>query len=203
MFRVLSARDNLKSKLRIKNPELLTANKELLTGNFVVFLGKIQINMKTVFSLKNIFVFILATGLVACAPRKEKDIDTDMVSINASGSGNAPSGKAAQMKFDKTEHDFGTISQGERVTTQFKFKNTGGTDLVISEAHGSCGCTVPDYPRKAIPPGGEDVIKVEFNSEGKSGKQEKTVTLTTNCEPPTLVLTITADIVVPAERGGK
>jgi hypothetical protein len=158
--------------------------------------------MKTVFSLKNSFVFILAIGLVACAPRKEKDIDTDMVNIDATGSGNAPTGKAPQMKFAEMEHDFGTISQGERVTTQFTFKNTGGSDLVISEAHGSCGCTVPDYPRKAIPPGGEDVIKVEFNSEGKSGQQEKTITLTTNCEPPTLILTIKADVVVPAERGG-
>jgi hypothetical protein len=157
--------------------------------------------MKTVFSLKNIFVFILAAGLAACAPRKERDIDTDMVNIDATGSGNAPTGKAPQMKFDRTEHDFGTISQGERVTTQFTFKNTGGTDLVISEAHGSCGCTVPDYPRKAIPPGGEDVIKVEFNSEGKANQQEKTVTLTTNCEPPTLVLTIKANVVVPGESG--
>lgn len=158
--------------------------------------------MKTVFSAKNIFVFILAAGLISCAPRKDKDIDTDMVNIDATASGNAPTGKAPQMKFEKTEHDFGTISQGERVTTQFKFKNTGGTDLVISEAHGSCGCTVPDYPRKAIAPGAEDVIKVEFNSEGKSGQQQKTVTLTTNCEPPTLILTINANIVVPEERGG-
>lgn len=158
--------------------------------------------MNNVFSLKSTFVFILAIGLVACAPRKEKDIDTDMVNIDATGSGNAPTGKAPQMKFASMEHDFGTISQGERVTTQFTFKNTGGSDLVISEAHGSCGCTVPDYPRKAIPPGGEDVIKVEFNSEGKSGQQEKTITLTTNCEPPTLILTIKADVVVPVEKGG-
>ena len=158
--------------------------------------------MKTVFSLKNTFVFILAIGLVACAPRKDKDVDTDMVNIDATASGNAPTGKAPQMKFETIDHDFGTISQGERVSTQFKFKNTGGSDLVISEAHGSCGCTVPDYPKKAIAPGAEDVIKVEFNSEGKSGQQEKTVTLTTNCEPPTLILTIHANVVVPAERGG-
>lgn len=158
--------------------------------------------MKTVFSAKNIFVFILAAGLVACAPRKDKEIDTDMVNMEATASGNAPAGKAPQMKFESLEHDFGTISQGERVSTQFKFKNTGGTDLVISDAVGSCGCTVPDYPKKAIAPGAEDVIKVEFNSEGKQGKQQKTVTLTTNCEPPTIMLTINADVVVPAERGG-
>lgn len=158
--------------------------------------------MKTIFSMKNLLVFILAAGLLSCAPRSKESVDTDMVSIEATASGNAPTGKAPSMKFETMSHDFGTISQGERVTTQFKFKNTGGTDLVISEAHGSCGCTVPEYPRKPIPPGGEDVISVEFNSEGKSGKNEKTVTLTTNCEPPNIILTIIADVVVPAEKGG-
>lgn len=158
--------------------------------------------MKTVFSTKNLFVFILSAGLVSCAPRAKDSVDTDMVNIEATASGNAPTGKAPTMKFETLDHDFGTISQGERVSTNFKFKNTGGTDLVISEAHGSCGCTVPDYPRKPIPPGGEDVIKVEFNSEGKKGQQEKTVTLTTNCEPPNIILTITSNVVVPEERGG-
>ncbi len=158
--------------------------------------------MKRYFSAQNLAVFVLVSAMCSCAPRQEKDVNTDMVNIEATGSGNAPTGKAPTMKFDKEAHDFGTISQGERVSTQFKFKNTGGTDLVISDAHGSCGCTVPDYPRKPIPPGGEDVVKVEFNSEGKSGKQEKTVTLTTNCEPPNIVITINADVVVPADRGG-
>ena len=159
--------------------------------------------MNRSFSFQNFLVALVVVSLAGCAPKEKKDVDTDMVSINATADGNAPTGKAPQMKFETTSHDFGTISQGERVTTQFKFKNTGGSDLIISEAHGSCGCTVPDYPRKAIPPGGEDVIKVEFNSEGKQGKQEKTVTLTTNCEPPNMILTITSEVVVPKERGGE
>jgi len=169
----------------------------------MLLLLKIERTMKSVFSVKGLVVLSLATVLVSCAPRQDKDVNTDMVNIEATASGNAPTGKAPTMRFEKERHDFGTISQGERVSTQFKFKNTGGTDLVISDAHGSCGCTVPDYPRKPIPPGGEDVIKVEFNSEGKSGKQEKTVTLTTNCEPPNIVITINADVVVPAERSGE
>jgi hypothetical protein len=168
----------------------------------VVLLPQTKTDMKSVFSLQNVLVLALVTAMAGCAPRTDKEVNTDMVNIGATGSGNAPTGKAPEMKFTETTHDFGTISQGERVTTQFKFKNTGGTDLVISDAHGSCGCTVPEYPRKPIPPGGEDVIKVEFNSEGKTGKQEKTVTLTTNCEPPNIVLTINADVVVPESRGG-
>jgi len=158
--------------------------------------------MKTPVSVKLISGILILASLSSCAPRQDKEVNTDMVNITATGSGNAPAGKAPTMRFEKEVHDFGKISQGERVSTQFKFKNTGGTELVISDAQGSCGCTVPDYPRKPIPPGGEDVIKVEFNSEGKSGNQEKTVTLVTNCEPPTVIITIKAEVLVPSERGG-
>jgi hypothetical protein len=150
-----------------------------------------------------ILMFALAASLVACAPKKDKEVTSDLVDITASGGGTAPAGKSPAMKFDRDKHDFGKITQGDRVTTQFKFKNIGGSDLIISDARGSCGCTVPDYPKKPIAPGEEGVINVEFNSEGKRDKQEKTVTLTTNCEPNTVVLTIAAEILVPEGRESK
>ncbi|MFZ9451806.1 MAG: DUF1573 domain-containing protein, partial [Bacteroidia bacterium] len=61
---------------------------------------------------------------------------------------------------------------------------------------GSCGCTVPEYPKDPIPPGESGIIKVTFNSEQKQGKQEKTITVVTNCEPSTRLLRIYADIIV-------
>jgi hypothetical protein len=155
--------------------------------------------MKRIFI--SIFVITIAAGFNSCAP-KDKKISTDMVDITATASGNAPAGKAPVMKFEVEEHDFGKISQGERVSYAFKFTNVGGSDLVINEAHGSCGCTVPDYPKAAIAPGQEGVVNVEFNSEGKHGEQEKTVTLTTNCEPNTKVITIHA-IVLDAKGDTK
>jgi hypothetical protein len=155
--------------------------------------------MKTVFI--SALAFSIALGFSSCAPKSDK-VTTDMVDISTTASGNTPSGKAPVMKFDVLEHDFGKISQGEKVSYAFKFKNVGGSDLIISEAHGSCGCTVPEYPHKPVPPGAEDVINVEFSSEGKHGMQEKTVTLTTNCSPNTKVITIHADVLVPTERGG-
>jgi hypothetical protein len=82
------------------------------------------------------------------------------------------------MTFEEMEFNFGTIKQGDIVTHEFKFKNTGKEPLVISEAHGSCGCTVPEYPKEPIKPNGSGVIKVTFNSAGKMGQQDKTVTLT-------------------------
>ncbi|CAN5328002.1 hypothetical protein BH09BAC5_BH09BAC5_19830 [soil metagenome] len=155
--------------------------------------------MKTV--LISILAFSMFTGLNSCAPKSNK-VTTDMVDITTTASGNSPAGKAPVMKFEVESHDFGKISQGERVSYAFKFKNVGGSDLIISEAHGSCGCTVPQFPHNAIAPGQEDVVNVEFSSEGKHGLQEKTVTLTTNCSPNTKVITIHADVLVPADRGG-
>ncbi|MBS1637301.1 MAG: DUF1573 domain-containing protein [Bacteroidetes bacterium] len=102
-----------------------------------------------------------------------------------------------EIKFEEETHDFGRITQGERVSYAFKFKNTGKSNLIISSASGSCGCTVPEWPKEPIKPGEENKINVVFSSEGKQGMVEKTVTLVTNCEPSTRVLTIKTNIIVP------
>jgi hypothetical protein len=80
---------------------------------------------------------------------------------------NAPS-----MKFKEEEFNFGTIKQGEKVVHEFVFENTGKEPLMITEAHGSCGCTVPDYPKEPIMKGEKKVIKVTFDSAGKMGLQD-------------------------------
>jgi hypothetical protein len=85
------------------------------------------------------------------------------------------------MTFEKSEHDFGTINEGDVVETAFAFTNTGNSDLTILDARGSCGCTVPEYPKNTpIAPGETGEIKVKFDSANKPGNQLKTVTLTTN-----------------------
>ena len=102
-----------------------------------------------------------------------------------------------EMTFVTEKHDFGTIVQGDKVVYDFKFKNTGGSDLIITGAKGSCGCTVPEYPKEAIKPGVSGVIKVSFNSAGKSGKQAKSVTLFCNIKEGKKVLHINSNIEVP------
>ena len=102
-----------------------------------------------------------------------------------------------EMTFETEKHDFGTITQGDKVDYDFKFKNTGGSDLIITGAKGSCGCTVPEYPKEAIKPGVSGVIKVSFNSAGKSGKQAKSVTLFCNIKERKKVLHINSNIEVP------
>lgn len=101
------------------------------------------------------------------------------------------------MTFEKESYDFGKITQGEKVAHTYFFTNTGKSDLIITSAKGSCGCTVPEYPKKPIAPGEKGAIEVVFDSEGKSGKQHKTVTILANTQPATTVIAITGTIVVP------
>ena len=87
---------------------------------------------------------------------------------------------------------------GDKVTHVFKFKNTGNEPLIISNAKGSCGCTVPEWPKDAIAPGKSGEIKVVFDSKGKGavgGKEDsKRVTITANTDPVETYLTIKGKI---------
>ena len=100
----------------------------------------------------------------------------------------------AKISFDKTEHDFGTIKEGDIVETVFSFTNTGRSELIISSAKGSCGCTVPEWPKEPILPGEKGEIKVKFNSDRKPNKQQKQVTLVTNTDGGKEVLVIKAQV---------
>jgi hypothetical protein len=96
----------------------------------------------------------------------------------------------ASFKFETEEYNFGTIEQGESITHEFKFVNNGNEPLIISNAEGSCGCTVPIFPKEPIMKNQSAVIKVTFNSTGKFGIQDKTVTLTSNAKQNPMVIHI-------------
>jgi hypothetical protein len=96
--------------------------------------------------------------------------------------------------FDSEFHDFGEITEGTVAEHIFRFTNTGDAPLIISNAQGSCGCTVPDWPRNPIAPGDQGEIKVSFNSSGRQGKNDKQVTLNANTIPNTRVLKITSSV---------
>lgn len=102
------------------------------------------------------------------------------------------------IKFESDSHDFGTIDEGDKVSHKFAFTNSGDEPLIINSAKGSCGCTVPEWPKEPIPPGESGEILVEFNSKGKKNKQTKTVTINANTDPNPTRLTIKADV-TPAE----
>ena len=103
--------------------------------------------------------------------------------------------KAASLILEEQAFDFGTLEDGDKVEHIFKFTNTSNNPLTISNARGSCGCTVPEWPKEPIVPGGTGEIKVKFDSKGKKGKQSKTVTLTANTIPANTILTISSDVI--------
>jgi hypothetical protein len=83
--------------------------------------------------------------------------------------------------WDKKTHDFGDIYQGDKVEHTFYFTNTGNEPLLITNVQVTCGCTTPKgWPRDPIPPGGKGELSISFNSAGKSGRQNKPVTIISN-----------------------
>ena len=89
----------------------------------------------------------------------------------------------AEIKFEKTSHNFGSFPETEKVTCTFKFTNTGDNMLVIHQAIASCGCTVPQYPKQPIKPGESGEIKVTYDGSGKfPGHFKKSITLRTNAK---------------------
>jgi len=109
----------------------------------------------------------------------------------------APTGPTTKLEFDNLEFDYGVVDQGEKVNHTYKFKNTGDEPLIIQNAKGSCGCTVPQWPKDPIPVGGTGEIQVQFDSKGKKGKQSKRVTITANTDPVQTFLTIKGEVNAP------
>jgi hypothetical protein len=101
-----------------------------------------------------------------------------------------------QMKFEYETHDFGKLKQGDKVTYKFNFANVGKSPLIITNATATCGCTTPVWPTAPIKPGEGGQITVTFNSIGKSGLQDKMITITANTNPPQNVVHLVGEVVV-------
>lgn len=137
--------------------------------------------------------------LISCGDdkqKKSKGLDTSL--INNPRTADVPEEVAtkglATMDFADTAYDFGKMHEGESASYEFKFTNNGKAPLLISNAAGSCGCTVPDYPHEPIEPGKSATVNVKFNSTGKTGMQHKSVNIFTNSNKGTHVLNISADV---------
>lgn len=142
--------------------------------------------------MKNIFTLLLMCFSLALfaqndkAPKpQEKKNDEGPIFYFADEKKDAS--ELGEMTFEEKTFDFGEITDGDKVEHVFTFTNTGQAPLVITKAKGSCGCTVPEWPKKPILPGEEGEIRVVYNSKGKGkvgGKNEsKTVTITANTSP--------------------
>ncbi len=102
----------------------------------------------------------------------------------------AASNAQGVLKFTKELHDFGKLNEGPIAKYAFEVTNTGTAPVVISNAMASCGCTTPEWSKDPIMPGAKSVINVGYNTSGRPGNFTKTITVTSNAENSTVVLTI-------------
>jgi len=111
-----------------------------------------------------------------------------------------PEGPIPVIEFEKVDHDFGTVKEGEKAAYTYKFKNTGQAPLIIQSAQPSCGCTVPKWSQEPIPVGGTGFVTAEFDTNGKQGINNKTITVTANTWPKVTTLRFKA-MVTPKPDG--
>ena len=152
--------------------------------------------MRNLLHFNFLVTFLLVLCLMsACKEKSGGNLSTDLVTSPKSAT--ETSNKQASIKFDKEEHDFGTLLQGEVVSYSFHFTNKGNMPLIISEVGSSCGCTVGDYPREPIAPGKTGDIKVTYNSAGHHGFQSRFLTVMSNTNPAKTILRIKGTVQTP------
>ncbi len=113
-----------------------------------------------------------------------------------------PEGPLPIAQFEQTDHDFGTVNEGPKVSYTYKIKNTGQAPLIIQSAQPSCGCTVPKWSQEPIPVGGSGFVTAEFDTNGKAGINNKTITVTANTWPKTTTLRFKAMVTPKADQNG-
>lgn len=130
---------------------------------------------------------------------QEAATTADIIRNPVSADAPADTAKMARMTFGETTFDFGLIEADEQVEHTYTFTNTGRVPLLISDARSTCGCTVPDWPRRPINPGESGEIRVRFDASGKAGRQHKPIVITANTYPATTELYLTGEVVPEPE----
>ena len=135
-------------------------------------------------------------------PAEQKNVNEKFDPIKPKDKAAKPTGPKTTIKFDTYEHDFGNISQNSTNRYVYKFTNTGKEPLIITNAKGSCGCTVPRWPREPVAPGEQGEIEIIYKPGRQKNKQSKTITITANTEPEKTILKVKANV-IPEEPAGK
>lgn len=115
-------------------------------------------------------LFILSISVISMATANAQELLNNAPTLNGSN---------AEIKFEKDSHDFGTLKRNEEAVHLFTFKNTGTEPLIISNAEGTCDCTVPEWPKHPIRPGESATIKVKYDTK-KAGSFSKSVRIFSN-----------------------
>ena len=139
------------------------------------------------------FLSLLAAALLlACNTGTDGKLSPELVRNGQSADGSPA--ELPVITFDGPDYNFGKVNEGDKVAHTFRFTNTGKSDLIISNAQPSCGCTVADFPHHPIKPGESGQIETVFDTNGKAGSPHKTITVSTNCEPAIVEISISGEV---------
>jgi hypothetical protein len=151
--------------------------------------------------MKKVFITLLCLSISAVAANaqdkeKTKTVTTTTTTTTAPAAPAVPTvdPDAGKFKFEEETHDFGEVNEGPLAEYDFEFKNTGKKPIVISDAHGSCGCTVPTWPHDPILPKQKAVIHVAYTTNGRPGQISKDVIITSNAQQSPMRLHITGNV---------
>ncbi|WP_298951386.1 DUF1573 domain-containing protein [uncultured Nonlabens sp.] len=153
--------------------------------------------------MKKLVLMIAAAATMALTSCNEKaqSATIDEANLTAAAASKEVAGDFPEMTFTETEFDFGTVEEGTVVEHEYKFMNTGSAPLIVVNAKGSCGCTVPTWSKEPIAPGDQGTMLVKFNTNGKPNAQTKTVTIKANTESGTESIRIKGFVNPKAKAG--
>jgi hypothetical protein len=166
--------------------------------------------------MKKVFITLLCLSMSAVALKAQDNKRPVAPAPNAAGTAVAPAAaaaaaqqapatppvdpKAGKFKFNEETHDFGTVPEGPLAETDFEFKNVGKKPITITDAHGSCGCTVPTWPHEPILPKHTAKIHVAYTTNGRQGMINKDVIINSDAQQNPMRLHITGNVTPkPAE----
>ena len=147
-----------------------------------------------------VFIIVIGFALLSCDNSGSGRLSTDVVENSQTATADYDKSVGPRFQFEETEHNFGKLIQGEKVSYSFKFTNSGGSDILINKVSTSCGCTVGNYPKIPIKPGKSGSIDVTFNSYHKKGHQNKTIAIMANTEPNRTTLRVKARVMLPEKN---
>jgi hypothetical protein len=144
-----------------------------------------------------LYTIAISLLIFACEDKSTKDPTEISPQADSTTLANAvpeDTSSMAKFKFEEYVFDFGDVKEGDVVKHVFKFTNVGASELVISDARGSCGCTIPSFPKEPIAAGETGEIEVQFNSKNKAGANQKTVSIVANTYPEVTTIIIKANV---------
>ncbi|MGV6844607.1 MAG: DUF1573 domain-containing protein [Lutibacter sp.] len=145
---------------------------------------------------KTAYLLVLTVAFLAMSCKNNAAAKVKSENVKAAQQREAKTaGEMPVIAFNQRAYEFGTIHEGDKINGSFTIYNKGNSDLVISSAKASCGCTIPSWPKDAIKPGDSAQLKFVFNSRGKHGKQNKSITLNTNTNNVTEVIRLTGNVI--------